>query len=361
MGLCAEIFNQHVDWSRANSTYNKSRAHKDLYATLRSQYPTVPSALLQTVRDTAMEAVKASKFKAVPRKKPTSALRYDARTITLRGCQITLSCIGKREQVWLHIPAYFRPVFETWEFKGATLTYTKHKKQFWVRLVFEKDSPPRQEEGDVLGIDRGLYYLAVTSQKQFFSSNKIRATQRRYLYNRKRLQQKGTRNAKRHLKKMPGREKRFMKDINHCISKKLAHLPNVSTYVLEDLTGIRNQRRNKKMNKWMSSWSFYQMEQFLTYKSEALGKKVGYVDARYTSRKCNKCSHVNKANRNKSRLICKSCGYQEHADLNAAYNIRDNYILSSTCGTEEQGTVNCPSATDSNVQLQAPSLYGWGG
>ena len=79
------------------------------------------------------------------------------------------------------------------------------------------------------------------------------------------------------------------------------------------------------------------MEQFLTYKSEALGKTVGYVDARYTSKGCNRCGHINGANRKKSRFSCKSCGYHEHADLNAAYNIRDRYILSSTPSeTEEQ-------------------------
>lgn len=361
MGFCAEIFNQHVDWSLANQTYNKSRAHKDLYAALRMEYPQVPSALLQTVRDTAMEAVKATQFKRLPRKKPTSALRYDARTITLRGQDLTLSCVGKRVKVKLHVPEYFREVYRTWEFSGATVTYSKHSKRFWVRLVFEKDDPLKLEDGNVLGIDRGLYHLAVTSNKQFFSSNNIRATQRRYLHNRKRLQQKGTRSAKRHLKKMSGREKRFMADINHCVSKKIAHLPGVRTYSLEDLTGIRLlQRRNKKMNKWMSSWPFHQMEQFLTYKSEALGKTVGHVDARYTSKKCNRCGHINGANRKKSRFHCKSCGYHEHADLNAAYNIRDRYILSSTPGTEEQGAVNHPIVTDSNVQLQAASPRGCG-
>lgn len=361
MGLCAEIFNRHTDWALANQTYNKNRAHQDLYAVLRLEYPQVPSALLQAVRDTALEAIKATKFKRLPRKKPTSALRYDARTITLRGRCLTLSCIGKRVQVSLHVPEYFKEVFENWTFKGATLTYTRHKKQFWVRLIFEADDPQRLELGDVLGIDRGLYHLAVTSDKQFFSSSTIRATQRRYLHNRRQLQQKGTRNAKRHLKKMSGREKRFMKDVNHCVSKKLASLQGISVYVLEDLTGIRNQRRNKKMNKWMSSWTFYQLEQFLAYKAEANGKSVGYVDARYTSKKCSKCKHRSSASRNKSRFRCKSCGYQEHADINAAYNIREDYILSTTFGSVEQAPVNEPIATDSDVQLQAPSLYGWGG
>ncbi len=345
MEFCAEIFNQHVDWSLENKTYNKSRAHKDLYAALRLEYPTVPSALLQTVRDTAMEAVKAAQFKRLPRKKPTSALRYDDRTITLKGRALTLSCIGKRVKVALHVPDYFKEVYENWEFSGATVTYSKHSKQFWVRLVFEKDNPTKLESGNVLGIDRGLYHLAVTSQKQFFSSNQIRATQRRYLHNRKRLQQKGTRSAKHHLQKMSGSEKRFMKDINHCVSKKLAHLPGIRTYSLEDLTGIRNQRRNKKMNKWMSSWPFYQLEQFLAYKAEALGKQVGFVDARYTSQKCSRCGHIHSASRKKSRFSCGSCGYHEHSDINAAYNIRDNYILSST---HVDGGAGCSQSPNRN-------------
>ena len=360
MGFCAEIFNRHVDWALENKTYNKNRAHKDLYADLRCRYSSVPSALLQAVRDTAMEAVKATKFKRIPRKKPTSALRYDARTITLRGRALTLSCIGKRVGVVLHIPEYFKKVYETWEFSGATVSYSKHSKQFWVRLVFEKDNPQKQEDGNVLGIDRGLYHLAVTSQKQFFSSGQIRDTQRRYLHNRKKLQQKGTRSSKRHLKKMSGREKRFMKDVNHCVSKKLALLPNVSVYALEDLTSIRNQRRNKKMNKWMNSWTFYQLEQYLNYKAEAKGRIVRYVDARYTNKRCNRCGHQTSANRKKSRFRCGSCNYHEHADLNASYNIRDRYILSSTAGTEEQGAVNHPIVTDSNVQLQATSPCGCG-
>lgn len=60
---------------------------------LRLQHPSVPSALLQTVRDNALEAIKATKFKRVPLMKPTSGLRYDKRTMTLRGQQLTLSCI----------------------------------------------------------------------------------------------------------------------------------------------------------------------------------------------------------------------------------------------------------------------------
>lgn len=343
--MCAEIFNQHVDWALTNQTYNKSRAHHDLYALLRLAYPEVPSALVQTVRDTAMEAVKATKFRRRPRKKPTSALRYDQRTITLRGYQLTLSCLGKRSKVALDVPEYFREVFETWDFKGATLTCTKHSKQFWVRLVFETSNPQLQEEGNVLGVDRGLYHLASTSDGQFFSGSNTRASQRRYLHNRKTLQAKGTHSAKRRLSAMSGREQRFSKDINHCVSKKLARSFGITTFALEDLSGIRNQRRGKKMNKWLSSWPFYQLEQFLSYKCEALGKRIAFVDARYTSQRCSRCGHRSSANRKKSRFRCGSCGYTAHADINSAINIRDKHLLSAAYGSAEQVSVNTPYVT----------------
>jgi hypothetical protein len=31
MSECAEIFNKHIDWAIANKSYNKNKAHKELY------------------------------------------------------------------------------------------------------------------------------------------------------------------------------------------------------------------------------------------------------------------------------------------------------------------------------------------
>ena len=129
MSQCAEIFNVHIDWALEQKTYNKSKAHRDLYSQLRLTYPDVPSALLQATRDNALEAIKQFQFKRMPRKKSTSGLRYDKRTMTLRGEQLTLSCIGKRVKLILNVPDYFRKIYENWDFRGATVTYTKQTKQ----------------------------------------------------------------------------------------------------------------------------------------------------------------------------------------------------------------------------------------
>lgn len=135
-----------------------------------------------------------------------------------------------------------------------------------------------------------------------------------------------------------------MRDTNHVISKKLASNPAVSTYVLEDLTNIRSQRRGKKMNTWLSQWSFHQLENFLQYKCEAMGKRIVFVDPRYTSQQCNGCGIINKKNRSKNKYVCSSCGVIEHADTNAAKNIRDKHILSLGLNSE-QVLVNEPIVT----------------
>ncbi|MFZ2534782.1 MAG: transposase, partial [Methanothrix sp.] len=64
-------------------------------------------------------------------------------------------------------------------------------------------------------------YLAVDSDGEVHSSEQISQTRERLDSLKARLQSKGTKSAKRHLKKLSGRTARFSKDVNHCISKKL--------------------------------------------------------------------------------------------------------------------------------------------
>lgn len=101
---------------------------------------------------------------------------------------------------------------DTSKLKGATLTYRKREQRFWIHLVFEAPPPEKQMAGEVQGIDRGLYHLAVTSDQQFYSNQKVRAVQRRYDHTRRRLQLKGTRSAKRRLRALSGREQRFKRN-----------------------------------------------------------------------------------------------------------------------------------------------------
>ncbi len=161
-----------------------------------------------------------------------------------------------------------------------------------------------------------------TSSNDFFSSKSIKNVRAKYAYLRAKLQSKGTRSAKKLLRNISRKEERFVTWVNHNISKEIAAMP-YDVLAIEDLTSIRVQSRAKgvKFTKKLNNWSFYQLEQFLRYKAEAFGKSVITIDPRYTSQKCSKCGHIYKGNRKDNSFHCVKCGFQIHADLNAARNI----------------------------------------
>lgn len=349
---CNQIFNIYIDWCFDHNTYNKDRAHKELYFLLRGQFPYIPSALIQSIRDTALESVKALNFKHKPYKKPNGQVRYDKRTISLRGNKLSVSWSGERYKQEISLPNFFKKKYKEWYFQAATIGYDKHKKQVICNLIFEKEKPEAIESDKVLGIDRGLYNIVSTSEGYKYKSNKIRKNKREMLYLKKQLQTKGTKSAKRKLKDLRGYEKRFSLNENHVISKCLVNMP-YDIFVLEDLTGIRKQKsKGKKLNKWISNWTFHQLEQFVTYKAEEIGKKVIKVDARYTSQRCSCCGIIDKTNRSGSKYSCSKCGYRDHADINAAKNIRNNYFISTALKEKvEQAEVIQPNVSDQEIDL----------
>ena len=102
----SQVYAKHVDYALDNKTIAKSKLHDALYTKLVTEHPTVPTGLIQTTRDTVRENLKAihtshpkKKWKIRPEKSEYSAVRYDARTVTLRGDQLSFSAIGKRSEL----------------------------------------------------------------------------------------------------------------------------------------------------------------------------------------------------------------------------------------------------------------------
>ena len=184
----------------------------------------------------------------------------------------------------------------------------------------------------VVGIDRGLRFLAVSYDEQgkttFVSGKKIATKRRKFQEVRRQLQSKGTKSAKRRLKAISGRENRWMSDVNHRISKTLVREYGENTlFVLEDLTGgsfeESNLSRGKKQNYALRSWSFYQLEQFLSYKARENKSEVLKVSAKYTSQRCPKCGTIHKENRDHSKHFYScQCGYKSNDDRVGAINIQ---------------------------------------
>src|SRR5208283_3922686 len=137
------------------------------------------------------------------------------------------------------------------------------------------------------------------------------------------LQACGTKSAKRHLRKLSGKERRFKKNTNHVISKFIVsyaarHLMGIG---LEDLYSFKVTVRKEQRDKF-GKWAFNELGQFITYKAAIAGVPVVKINPRNTSRTCSKCGHCEKANRKtQDQFECISCEFKINADLNAAINI----------------------------------------
>jgi IS605 OrfB family transposase len=323
---------------------NTYELHKRNYQKLRE---TLPSQLAISVRAKASESLKAvatnrkkSKKSSCPKSKLTS-IRYDCNSYSLwlDRNEVSLLTIDGRKRFAFTLPEYYKQ-YTSWRHTSAELKIYGGK--VCLNVVFEKEITDIEPNGTIIGIDRGENNLAVLSNGKFFRGKKVRHLARKLRKLKAALQTKGTKSAKRHLRKVRMKERRFRADINHCIAKQIVEMLRTGdTIVLEKLTGINSgvgKRSRKKNRADRVSWSFYQLEQFLLYKAAAKGIKIEYVDARYTSQCCNKCCNIRKANRKGSAFRCKNCGYVCNADMNASINIKNKFCYTQAC----RGNVNSP-------------------
>jgi IS605 OrfB family transposase len=176
-----------------------------------------------------------------------------------------------------------------------------------------------------LGVDLGIVNLATDSDGHPYTGEEVERVRQRDHTARQTYQKTGTKSAKRRLKQMSGRQRRFQRWVNHGIAKRLVQLAKdtKAAIVLEDLTHIRARLTvRKRQRARQHNWSFGQLRQFVTYKAQRAGVPVVFVDPRNTSRTCSRCGHVAKRNRrSQAEFSCVRCGHHAHADLNAAKNV----------------------------------------
>lgn len=337
--LYNRVWGSAVSWYDANHSVNAAAAQKALYYSLRARFPQLPAQFVcNTLRDAA-GAVRSWNSNhprrrwslRASRKRPT--VRFDLRTMGLRGNLLTLSSMhGLKRQRFLlpSIPAWFDERYPERRLQAVTLVLDPNDLVTRLTLTFRI---PKAEpvEGRVLGVDLGMHALYKDSEGGEYRYPRVQRVRRRYAYDRRTLQEKGTRSAHRRLKAMRHREERFIRDVNHRASKRLANTPNVSVIAFEDLAYIRRQARKgaktgRRRRNMLNQWPFAQLQEFTAYKAARNGVRTMMVNPAYTSQKCNRCGYVDARNRDHARFDCLRCGHNDNADHNAALNIRDRAI-----------------------------------
>jgi putative transposase len=261
-----------------------------------------------------------------PRKfRPEGAVIYDLRLLSWNVPESLVS-------IWA-LPKRLSMPFVCGEKQRELLSYPRGQSDLIYRdgtfyLHVTVDLPDTEEKAvlDLIGVDLGIANIAFDSDGNRYSGAHINKVRHRNKSLRKKLQKKGTKSAKRLIRRRGKKERRFVTDTNHVISKRIVTLAERTGrgIAVEFLDGIRERARAKKDQRYrLHSWAFGRLGEFITYKARRAGVPMVFVDPKHTSQRCNRCGHTERANRrSQARFECRSCGHTIHADENGARNIR---------------------------------------
>jgi hypothetical protein len=226
---------------------NKIELQKLVYYDIRERFGLSAQMAIRAIAKVA-EAYKRDK-RIQPRFRPHGAMVYDERICNFpTPDRVSLLTLDGRVLVPFRFGAYAAGMMQRRRGQ-CDLLYRKSSDTFFLAITVDAPEPTLAEAEDYLGVDLGVITLAANSDGEFLNHsagpkhahiNQVRA---RYSRFRRTLQTKGTKSAKRLLRKRSGREKRFAKDVNHCLSKAIVQTAKGTGrgVALEDLKHIRSR------------------------------------------------------------------------------------------------------------------------
>ena len=254
----------------------------------------------------------------------------------------------------------------TGDWKSGTAKLVKSGGKYFLHISVSKEFPDFDYEKTtaVVGIDRGINNICAIydsyKKTALLTGSRVMKISDRFSRTRASLQKKGTKGAKRVLKRLSGRENRWMNDVNHVISKTLVcSYPEGTVFGLEELTSVSfdedNNKASKDQKKDLHSWSFYDLEQKLRYKAEKNDQTVVKINPQYTSQRCPICGNIDKEARHRDLhlYMCESCGFIGNDDITAGMNIYE-LVLRFLAGEEDPKFEIRPRRR--NQRREAPSV-----
>lgn len=309
--------------------YSQPSIHQRCYYEIRQRFRLSAQMAVRAIAK-AVEVFKRDKTKC-PTFRPDGAMTYDDRILGWKGMdKVSLWTLNGREVMPLVYGQYQSERFD--RLKGQVDLVSRDGRFYLYATVDVPEDAPVQPTR-FLGVDLGIANLLTDSDGHMSPGDTIERTRQRRQTARDTYQARGTKSAKRRLKKMAGKQRRFQCWVNHGLAKRLVQYAKdtKAMLVLEDLTHISTRTRfRKRQRAKASNWSFRQLRQFLTYKAQQSGVLLLCVDPRYTSQTCSRCGFRDKRNRrSQAEFSCLKCGYTLHADLNGARNLAARAIVSA--------------------------------
>lgn len=352
-----------VQWCNDNHCVSRKITQHEVYPILSryAQENNVPSAYVQAARDDARFNVKSwnsnhpdKKWQLDATRSKYASISLDARTITLRpdSQKITVSKIGKRfiSQLNLDDNKWFYDKYDIdprTKITAGRLGIKKDKNGktvYYVVFNYKIPRPPltileKLKNGEtpiIVGVDRGERNPLYASNGYVTNNDSRKHREEvlaRYKKNESDLKAKGTRSAKRKLRKVSGRRARFSRDWTRCEANEFlnnATSNNVDALAFEDLTGLKKDSqkkffKTKKHNENMNQFDYRRMLDEILLRCNMKGIYVGDVNPMYTSQTCSQCGHVDPDSRKGDHFHCINCDYDADPDDNASNVISQKY------------------------------------
>lgn len=224
---------------------------------------------------------------------------------------------------------------EVYKVQGSSIQFDKTGKKIILNLSLAIPKKRMElDENTVVGVDLGVAIPAVCAlsndeyAREFIGSKddflrvrtKIQAQKRRLQRSLKNSSGGHGRSKKlKPLDRFAEYEKNFVQTYSHMVSKRVVDFAvkhNAKYINIEDLDGYDSSEFI------LRNWSYYQLQQYITYKAGIYGIEVRKVNPYHTSQICSCCGHWEEGQRiDQSHFKCKSCGAELNADFNAAKNI----------------------------------------
>lgn len=259
-----------------------------------------------------------------PTFRPHGAIVYDQRIMSWKGAdRVSILTVDGRVILPWVAGSYQHARLD--RARGqADLIYRAGK--FFLFVTIDVGDVPPGDPTKFLGIDLGQRNLVADSDGEVYCGAHVANLRRRHDELRARLQRKGTKSAKRLLRKRRRKESRFMVQTNHRIAKAIVQKAKDTGrgIALEDLKGLRARTTvGRPQRRTHHSWAYAQTRNFVAYKAALDGVPVEPVDPRNSSRECPCCGIVDRRNRpSRDRFQCIGCGHAGPSDTTAATVIR---------------------------------------
>ena len=235
---------------------------------------------------------------------------------------------------------------------GARISY--YATHWWLSIYIEIDHEVPIHNANVVGVDLGVKYLAVTSDGQIFENPKPFISAQRKLARLQRSFARMEKDGKNWLKmkaKIANLHFRVANLRNEASHQMTTQLTRRYGIIGTENLNIRGMTQNRRLSKAINDAAFYEKRRQLEYKAAWSGGIIVPVDRWFPSSKlCNSCGEINADLRLSDReWICSNCGNLNHRDGNAALNIRDETIRILTGPATQGDSLNDPTLTSRGV------------